>query len=250
VDLLGHAHTGGKALLYLVDGLYSGVHPVDSSPRRWSFSPFNDDWTSSLFVSQDPLALDSVCFDLLQEEGDPRYYPQMAGADDYLHEAALADDPPSGAFYDPDHPGDVQRLSSLGVHEHWNNSTDRQYTRNLGTGTGIELIETGSAWTGIDPPVATAPRRLAVTNRPNPFRAGTEILFTAPHGGRLQAAVYNAAGRLVRPLVTGGTVEGGEQFLHWDGRDDSGRPVAAGAYFVRVEVEGLAGSRKLNLVRP
>jgi len=35
--------------------------------------------------------------------------------------------------------GDGNKLASLGVHEHWNNATDRQYTRNLGTGNGIEL---------------------------------------------------------------------------------------------------------------
>jgi hypothetical protein len=58
--------------------------------------------------------------------------------DNYLHEAALADDPPSGAFYDPE--GDGTRLESLGAHEHWNNDQDKQYSRNLGTGEGIELL--------------------------------------------------------------------------------------------------------------
>ena len=56
-----------------------------------------------------------------------------------LTEAALANKPPSGAFYDPD--GDGVRLESLGVHEHWNNPRQRQYSRNLGTGQGIELIK-------------------------------------------------------------------------------------------------------------
>jgi hypothetical protein len=28
----------------------------------------------------------------------------------------------------------------LGTHEHWNNPTDKQYSRNLGTGKGIELV--------------------------------------------------------------------------------------------------------------
>jgi hypothetical protein len=46
-------------------------------------------------------------------------------------------------FYDPDHKGNVTRLQSLGVHEHWNNPVDKQYSRNLGTGKGIELIKLG-----------------------------------------------------------------------------------------------------------
>ena len=138
VDLMGHAHIGGKTVLYLVDGLYSGRHPRDRVPLRWKSAPFNGHWTASLLASQDPVAVDSVGLDLLGEE-----YPEMArmaGANDYLREAAMADNPPSGTFYDPDHAGDVKRLGSLGVHEHWNNAKDKQYSRNLDKNRGIELI--------------------------------------------------------------------------------------------------------------
>jgi len=31
-------------------------------------------------------------------------------------------------------------LGSLGVHEHWNNAADKKYSRNLGKGAGIELV--------------------------------------------------------------------------------------------------------------
>ena len=67
-------------------------------------------------------------------------YPRKPGVDDYLHEAALAANPPSGTFYDPDHPAPQSRLASLGVHEHWNNPAVKKYSRNLGTGAGIELV--------------------------------------------------------------------------------------------------------------
>jgi len=138
VDLMGHAHTGGKTLLYLIDGLYPGVHPIEDSPRKWSTSPFSGHWASSLFASQDPVAVDSVAFDFLWAEWDN--HPHISGADDYLHEAALANNPPSGTFYDPDHAANATRLASLGVHEHWNNPADRQYSRNLGKKEGIELV--------------------------------------------------------------------------------------------------------------
>ena len=140
VDLAGHAHLGGKTMLYLLDGLYCGIHPVDMTkgPRRWKSQPFDGDWTSSLFASQDPVAIDSVGFDFLYAEyEDPT---RKVGVDDFLHEAAMADNPPSGTFYDPDHEGNVKRLASLGVHEHWNNPADKKYSRNLGTGRGIELV--------------------------------------------------------------------------------------------------------------
>jgi hypothetical protein len=138
VDLMGHAHTGGKALVYFIDGLYAGVHPTESSPRKFNLPPFNNDWSSSFFASQDPVAIDSVAFDFLRTQW--KNYPLMPGTDDYLHEAALADNPPSGTFYDPDHAAGTTRLASLGVHEHWNNPESRQYSRNLGRAAGIELV--------------------------------------------------------------------------------------------------------------
>lgn len=144
VDLMGHKQLGGKTLLYLIDGLYAGKHAKESAPRKWSMPPFNGDWTSSLFASQDPVAIDSVGFDFLRTEWDDA--PRKSGTNDYLIEAAQADNPPSGTFYDPDHEGDVARLPSQGVCESWNNPADKQYSRNLGTGAGIELVKlTGSA---------------------------------------------------------------------------------------------------------
>ena len=134
VDLIGHTHLGGKTLLYLVDGLYGAQ---DQSNNVMRFLSFGDDWTSSLFVSQDPVAIDSVGLDFLRAEARATQVTGR-GVDNYLHEAALADQPPSGTVYDPE--SDGHGLTSLGVHEHWNNPTDKQYSRNLGTGQGIELV--------------------------------------------------------------------------------------------------------------
>ncbi len=138
VDVMGHAHLGGKTVLYLIDGLFSGVHPRDPAPLRMKSAPFGGGWPCSLFASQDPVAIDSVAFDFLWTEWAD--YPRKGGVDDYLHEAALAAGPPSGTFYDPDHATPVNRLASLGVHEHWNNADEKKYSRNLGTGKGIELV--------------------------------------------------------------------------------------------------------------
>jgi len=148
VDLMGHAELGGKTVLYLIDGLYGGYY-WEAHPYKWETWPFNGDWPSSILASQDPVAIDSVGYDFVNAEWPDvvRYghtpaprYDMGGGAEDYLHEAALAHDPPSGTFYDPEHQGDVTSLESLGVHEHWNNPIDKQYSRNLGTGEGIELV--------------------------------------------------------------------------------------------------------------
>jgi len=138
IEYMGHPDMGGKTFLYLVDGLWGGwwygQEPF-SMPRKWQIAPFNNDWPSSFFASQDPVAIDSVALDFLSAE-DATIAP---AADNYLHEAALIPHPPSGTVYDPDGDGKPLKVS-LGVHEHWNNATDKQYTRNLGNGKGIELV--------------------------------------------------------------------------------------------------------------
>jgi hypothetical protein len=149
VDLMGHPALGGKTLLCLVDGLFAGYYS-ESRPVKWNTAPFNTNWPSSLFVSQDPVAIDSVCYDFLLNEWPNivNYGAQtpgvnddlQGGAEDYLHEAAQADNPASGTFYNPGTNANRVRLASLGVHEHWNNPIAKQYSRNLGTGEGIELV--------------------------------------------------------------------------------------------------------------
>jgi hypothetical protein len=161
VDLMGSANLGGKTVLYLIDGLYAGTHPNDSIPHKWNSEPFNNDWTSNLLASQDPVAIESVLFDLFQLDPDPKQFTKMAGAEDYLAEAAQADDPPSGTYYDPDHASNTVRMQSLGVYEHWNNAIDRKYSRNLGRGNGIELV----AVEGVSPAVREA-RHAAVSMAP------------------------------------------------------------------------------------
>ncbi|MCX5643172.1 MAG: DUF362 domain-containing protein [Phycisphaerae bacterium] len=138
VDLNGHKQTGGKTLLYMIDGLYPAKNQTAPVIR---FASFGNDWFSSILASQDLVAIDSVGLDFLRSEQavNPVMVDVVGNPDNYLHEAALANKPPSGTAYDPE--GDGTTLESLGVHEHWNNAKDRKYSRNLGTGNGIELVQ-------------------------------------------------------------------------------------------------------------
>lgn len=148
VDLMGHPDLGGKTLLSLLDGLYSGYYS-QGRPYPWKSAPFGTaeqgDWPSSLFLSQDPVALDSVGHDFLFAEwpeivtgGVNEPGSLQGGQEDYLHEAAQAGAPPSGTFYDPD--GDGHPLASLGTHEHWDGPETKRYSRNRGLNQGIELV--------------------------------------------------------------------------------------------------------------
>lgn len=139
VDLNGSKYLEGKTVLYLLDGLFSGTKH-NSSVYKWSMAPFNGNYPCSVFGSQDMVAIDSVALDFIRTE-----MGVMPNADNFLHEAALANNPPSGFVYAPD----GTRLPSLGVHEHWNNATSKQYSRNLNpNGTGIELVAVPSSLVG------------------------------------------------------------------------------------------------------
>ncbi len=128
VDLFTYEHLGGKTLLYLGDGIF-GTKVDHKTIAKFLMYPFNDDWTNSLFFSQDPIALDSVMYDFLLTEGTN----PIEGSQNYLHQAAV---PPSD-LYDPENDG-IYLSVSLGVHEHWDRTADifssDRYVGPLGNG--------------------------------------------------------------------------------------------------------------------
>lgn len=135
-DYMGHKDLGGKTVLFLIDGIYSNKF-VDKVPAfKWALTPFNNNWPGSLFASQDGVAIDAVVLDFILAEWPDA--PDMMYSDFSVNESALADNPPSGTIYDPERDG--TKLTSLGVSEHWNNSEEKKYSRNLKTGNGIELV--------------------------------------------------------------------------------------------------------------
>jgi hypothetical protein len=149
VDLMGSKYLGQNTLLYIVDGLFGGGGSETKGPVKYVMPPFNNDWSSSIFLSLDQVALESVCFDFLRTEWNginkhnptnnvPENGPNWNGVDDYLHQAADSSNWPAGIIYDPDNSG--KPISSLGTHEHWNNAEMKQYSRNLGSDKGIELV--------------------------------------------------------------------------------------------------------------
>jgi len=191
VDLMGHPQLGGKTLLFLVDGLYGSDNAITAVLR---FRSFGTNWTASVLASQDPVAIDSVVVDILRNE------PLMAnnitgqGVDNYLHEGAQAGSPPSGSFYDPGVTG--TRLTTLGVHEHWNNATNRLYSRNLGRSEGIELLPQGGP--GGDPDGDGM-------NNTTEYQAGTDPMNTDSTPFRFTAITRQSNDILIRWTTQGGT---------------------------------------------
>jgi hypothetical protein len=203
VDLMSYKHLGGKTLIYIGDLLWGTSYEHDP-PARFLSDPFNNDWSSSILVSLDPVAVSSVALDILQEEfqvedlttNPPRYtYVRFSGVDDYLHQAASSEWWPDSLIYDPE--GDGTPIGSLGVHEHWNNGLDRQYTRNLGTGDGIELIYQNLQQepSSIDEKVTGKIRVKAYLSSGNSL---LNLAFNQDLPGQTAVRIYSLSGRLVQ----------------------------------------------------
>ncbi|OGC08790.1 hypothetical protein A2V82_04810 [candidate division KSB1 bacterium RBG_16_48_16] len=69
---------------------------------------------------------------------------------------------------------------------------------------------------------------------PNPFSGGTRIEYNLPLSEKsdiTEIKIYNSLGQEVR-LLQSSYQAAGSHFIHWDGRDDSGRSLASGIYFI------------------
>jgi 1,4-alpha-glucan branching enzyme len=83
---------------------------------------------------------------------------------------------------------------------------------------------------------------------PNPLRPSTTVEFAVPSRQHVNVTIYDVAGRKVRVLANG-THDGGRHERTWDGRDDEGRPLASGIYFLRLESHDVRETAKLVLLR-
>lgn len=103
----------------------------------------------------------------------------------------------------------------------------------VGGGVGAPVIATGTA---------------SLTAHPNPFRPLTRIRYSLDRAASVRLVVVDVSGRVVRRLGEG-PQEAGPHETIWNGRDDDGRPAAAGVYFVRLDADGLRSSRSLVRMR-
>ncbi|MEN8156645.1 MAG: DUF362 domain-containing protein [Bacteroidota bacterium] len=221
VDLLGHPQIRNKTILYIVEAFYGS----DQQNRIVKFDSFGDDYCSSLFMSQDVVALESVCVDFLRSE--PKNSLHVHGnVDNWLHESAQAGDPPSGMVYNPG--AEEAPLESLGVHEHWNSWEEKQYTRNLGSGDGIELY-TVDLTVGLDDRTKPDMKAELEFNYPNPFSGLTTIPYNLTKETGVNIAIIDQSGRIIETLVDG-RYPAGSYSTSWDATNYPG-----GIYFCRMQ---------------
>jgi hypothetical protein len=209
VDYLGHKDVGGKTLVTIIDGIWAG-RSWEGFVEKWKMTPFNNDYPSSLFISQDRVAIDAVCYDFLLEEYKSKpanqQYPYFDGCDDYLFQAADPTYWPSDIVYDPE--GDGTPLTSMGVYEHWNNSTDKKYTRNLGTGNGIELVAVNKNEVNSVSKMYTSTNRIAAKLFPNPAKDNVNIEYNLSEPSHVTAQIFDMNGKRVVELINKNEIKG------------------------------------------
>lgn len=111
---------------------------------------------------------------------------------------------------------------------------------------GIEIARSPAVT--IELPAAAALVDRLLPNRPNPFNPETTIPFELARAGRVRIAVFDAAGRRVALLEDGHRAAGPHQVV-WRGRDDAGRALPSGAYFVQMESQTRRDTFKMLLLK-
>ena len=85
-------------------------------------------------------------------------------------------------------------------------------------------------------------------NVPNPFNSETVISWFMLRPGPARVEVVALTGQRVAVLHQG-PKKAGVHRVHWDGRDDRGRPLASGVYLYRLVADEIVQTRKLTLLR-
>jgi len=84
---------------------------------------------------------------------------------------------------------------------------------------------------------------------PNPFCSSTSIRYSIAKSGQVKLKIYNVAGQLVKTLVNG-EQKAGTYKIKWDGKDEEGRLLPSGIYFVELKVDDkFTKTKKLLLLR-
>jgi hypothetical protein len=258
---------GGKSLIYIMDGLWA-TSMEHSPPTKFFSSPFYNNWSSSIFASLDPVAIESVGLDVMQKEyiyqdadADTstilplrHAYVQWDGIDDFLHQEADSTWWPAGIKYDPDKTG--KPFVSMGVHEHWNDTVNMEYSRNLKTGQGIKLIKVFPGTTELDTVGDVAMyipglEDVGIKNGgiiesfgvyPNPLSVNSKVTFSLKSSGNVQLYIISNSGRVMNNVYSGELTNGNHQFSLIKSN------LASGIYFCVLKTADSGSVKALKMV--
>ena len=92
-----------------------------------------------------------------------------------------------------------------------------------------------------------------LANYPNPFNPETWIPYRLAEAADAQVTIYDTQGAIVRQLDLGHRPAGDYSTLskaaYWDGRTETGEPVASGIYLYTLSAGDYAATRKMLLIK-
>jgi len=85
-------------------------------------------------------------------------------------------------------------------------------------------------------------------NYPNPFNPTTNIKYELDEHGYVNISVYDVNGNMIKNIVS--DQKGvGENFVLWDGTNESNESVAGGIYFYTIETAAYRSTKKMILLK-
>ena len=100
-----------------------------------------------------------------------------------------------------------------------------------------------------------APKETAYSCRtiPNPFNPETWIPYQLAENASVTLTIYDTTGVVVRRLDLGHRLAGyytnRGKAAHWDGRNESGEPVASGVYFYQLATPSFRDLRRMVILK-
>ncbi|HEX7878604.1 MAG TPA: BsuPI-related putative proteinase inhibitor [Candidatus Eisenbacteria bacterium] len=221
----------------------SGVPPVELPP--WPGDDIADAVADSSGIPWWPLI---GAYLYLVPADDPSQGPVAGGATSDNGTLIIPHLAPGRYKAYADHPG---------FHTGWFHGANRAEAAVLTVTDGEPLLVDLVLETAFPPPGsggdgndAAAPAMVSgLRNSPNPFKPQTTIQYRLLAPADVSVQVYDLNGRLVRTLISAVHQPAGEQFLPWDGKDETGVEASGGVYFYRVWTPVETRTGKMVMVR-
>jgi hypothetical protein len=144
----------------------------------------------------------------------------------------------------------VQRYPGIG-HDRYGNSyvawEDERLPASQGKNKDV-FYKIGQHNVTAAPVTRPAPVSRLLRSYPNPFNPEATIRFELDRDRVVTLRAYDVRGRLVRTIVDG-YVAGGSRVVRWDGRDDAGRALPSGTYFLRLDAGSESTSKVVTILK-
>jgi hypothetical protein len=82
----------------------------------------------------------------------------------------------------------------------------------------------------------------------NIFKDNVDLKYIVEKDGYVNIGIYDKVGRLVKKLINT-DVKSGYHIVRWNGKDENGRNIVNGIYFVKIESAGKVKSAKVMLIK-